>query len=61
MLDAMQAIPQVFVKIINMSLRTGVFPDDMKIARIAIIPKKGNLKDVNNLGQFHFFIRRENY
>lgn len=49
LIDAMYAIPHVFVKIINMSLITGIFPDDMKVARIAFIPKKGNLKDLKNL------------
>lgn len=40
LIDAMKAIPTVFIKIINMSLNSGKFPDDMKLARIAVIPKK---------------------
>lgn len=49
MLDAIRAIPEVFVKLVNLSLQTGVFPSEMKVARIAVIPKKGNLKMLDNL------------
>lgn len=31
MLDARRAIPDVFVKLINLSLRSEVFPDEMKV------------------------------
>lgn len=48
-LDAMKAIPHVFVRMLNMSLASGVFPDDWKTARICIIPKKGDLRNMNNL------------
>lgn len=37
--DAIFAIPEVFVKVINLSLKTRHFPDDWKMARIAVIPE----------------------
>lgn len=48
-LDAMNSIPEIFVKIINMSLSTGKFPDEWKVARICVIPKKGDCKILDNL------------
>lgn len=49
MLDSIRAIPAVFTYLVNLSLKTGVFPDEMKVARIAAIPKKGDLRRLDNL------------
>lgn len=49
MLDAISAIPTVFVDLIILLLRSGVFPVEMKVARIAAIPKKGDLKRLDIL------------
>ena len=35
-------------KLINLSLETGVFPDDLKLARVIPIFKKGDLLQWNN-------------
>lgn len=48
-LDAMRAIPEVFVKIINISLNTGVFPEEWKVGHICVLPKKGDCKVLDNL------------
>lgn len=37
------------MKLINISLNTGVFPEDWNVARICIIPKRGDLKILVNL------------
>lgn len=47
--DAIFAIPEIFVKIMYMSFRSGVFPSDWKITSIAVIPKKGVTKYLDNL------------
>lgn len=48
-LDAMEARPDIFVKICNTSLMNGVFPKQCKLARISVIPKKGNTKILDKL------------
>lgn len=45
----MRAIPEIFVKLCNRSLSTGIFPSHCKIARIKVIPKKGDLQKVDDL------------
>lgn len=47
--DAIRVKPDIFVKLCNTSLETGVFPEHCKIARIRIIPKKGDTKLLDNL------------
>lgn len=42
--DAIAAMPDVFIKLINLSLSTGVFPNAWKCAKITVTPKKGDLK-----------------
>lgn len=49
LLDAMKVMPVVFIKICNCSLSLGVFPTDCKVARLTIIPKKGDIHDLDNL------------
>lgn len=49
MLDFMRCKPDLFVKVINLSLTSGVFPTEWKIARICVIPKKGDIKNLDNL------------
>lgn len=48
-IDAMRAIPNIFVKICNKSLHEGKFPTVCKTARITIIPKKGDIRVLDNL------------
>lgn len=48
-LTAMKTIPDVFVYLCNKSLREGIFPTDCKQARISIIPKKGDVRKMDNL------------
>lgn len=48
-IDTFKAVPHVFVFICNYSLCEGVFPDEFKIARISVIPKKGDLRCIDNL------------
>lgn len=55
MFDAISAIPENFVKIINMSLRTGVFPDDWKTARLQSSPKKETVDTSIILDPFRYF------
>lgn len=47
--DAIRAVPRIFVELCNRSLETGVFPQHCKVARIKAIPKKGDLRLVDNL------------
>lgn len=47
--DAIRAKPDIFVKICNKSLETGVFLNHCKLARIKIIPKKGDIRMLDNL------------
>lgn len=47
--DAIRSKPDIFVKLCNRSLETGVFPEHCKVARIKIIPKKGDLRVLDNL------------
>lgn len=47
--DAIYAIPEIFVKVIHLSLQTGVFPENWKTARIAVLPKKGDCRRLDNL------------
>lgn len=49
MICSMVAVPSVFVHLCNMSLQSGIFPDEFKIARISIIPKKGDTRLLDNL------------
>lgn len=49
MLLAMTTIPEIFVFICNKSLREGIFPSDCKQARISIIPKKGDTRNMDYL------------
>lgn len=46
---AIYAIPEIFVKVINLSLETGVFPENWKTARISVLPKKGDCRKLDNL------------
>ena len=41
-------IVPIFVKIVNSSLMTGIFPSGMKLAKVIPIFKNGNIQDVNN-------------
>lgn len=47
--DAIGAVPEVFVTSCNRSLETGVFPGHCKVARIKVIPKKGDTRVIDNL------------
>lgn len=47
--DAMNIILEVFVKICNKSLVDGLFPTVCTTARLAIIPKKGDVRILDNL------------
>lgn len=49
LLDAMKALPNVFLDICNSSLKSGIFPTEFKLARITVIPKAGNLQLLDNL------------
>lgn len=48
-IKAMKIMPQVFVHICNRSLKEGIFPQDCKEARISVIPKKGDLRLLDNI------------
>lgn len=45
----MRCIPHIFVTLCNCSFNTGIFPDSCKIARVTIIPKGGDLRNMDNL------------
>lgn len=47
--DAIHSIHEIFVKVINLSLETGVFPESWKTARIAVLPKKADCRKLDNL------------
>lgn len=47
-IDIMYSMPYVFVRLCNLSLSTGVFPAEFKVARLTIIPKKGDLRRLDN-------------
>lgn len=48
-IDAMKAIPEVYTKICNESFKSGTFPAACKVARISVIPKKGDTRVLDNL------------
>lgn len=48
-IDSMFAIPNVYTKLCNYSLSSGKFPSECKLARISIIPKKGDTSCMDNL------------
>lgn len=48
-IDAMRGVQDVFVKICNKSLQSGIFPTSCKTARITVIPKKGDIRCLDNL------------
>lgn len=48
-IDAMCALPELFTKLCNSSLINGKFPTACKLARISIIPKKGDPRCMDNL------------
>lgn len=49
LLDAMKCLPNIFIKICNCSFTTGKFPESCKNARVTIIPKGGDLRNLDNL------------
>lgn len=49
LLDAIKCIPQIFVAFYNCSFYTGEFPASCKLARVTIIPKGGDLRNLDNL------------
>lgn len=49
LVDTIRARPDIFVKLCNRSLETGVFPDHCKVARIKVIPKQGVARLLDNL------------
>lgn len=48
-IEAMKAMPSVFFKVVNESLSNGVFPVSCKTARITVISKMADLRNLNNL------------
>lgn len=48
-IDAMKGIPDIFVNICNKSLQSGIFPTSCEVARITVIPKKGDTRYLDNL------------
>lgn len=48
-IDGMKGVPEVFVKVCNRSLESGTFPTSCKVARISVIPKKGDSRYLDNL------------
>lgn len=53
---AIEAKPDIFVRICNVSLMKRVFPKQCKLARVRVIPKKVILKYVITYGQYLFFL-----
>lgn len=49
MISSMVAVPGVFTHLCNCSLQTGIFPNEFKVARISVIPKKGDTRQMDNL------------
>ena len=47
--DGFIALIEQLTFILNLSLKTGVFPDVWKVARVRPIPKTGDLTNVNNI------------
>lgn len=47
--DAMLALPEQFVYLYNLSIRTNVIPSDWKAALVTPLPKKGDTTDPSNL------------
>lgn len=48
-IDGMKGVPEVFLKVCNKSLESGIFPTSCKEARISVIPKKGDTRLLDNL------------
>lgn len=48
-IDSMYALPELYTKMCNCSLIDGKFPTESKLARISIIPKKGDPRCMHNL------------
>lgn len=49
LIDAIHARPDIFVKLCNRSLELGIYPEHCKLARIKVIPKKGDTRMLDNL------------
>lgn len=47
--DFIRARPDIFVKFSNKCLESGVFPSHCKVARIKVIPKKGDVRLLDNV------------
>lgn len=48
LMDAIHVRPDIFVRICNISLTPAIFPEHCKLARIKIIPKKGDERFLDN-------------
>ena len=46
--DSLWALAHQFTWLLNSSIRTSQIPDDWKKARVSLIPKDGDLSDINN-------------
>ena len=49
MKDGFLALTDQLRFIMNLSLQTGIFPDEWKLATVTPIPKTGDLTNVNNI------------
>ena len=47
--------------IINQSITTGIFPDQLKVAKVVPIFNKNDLSDIKTIGQFPFYQLYLNY
>lgn len=43
------AVPELFTWILNSCLEKSIFPDSWKVAIVVPLPKKGNIKELNNI------------